>query len=636
MTVALQSVTATTLGESAAVLDTLAAVEPLFWTPFYNRARLYRGRPRPETPEVIVDVTKDCPFDCSFCFASETLDSGRRMTPDLLRSLATELAGVPRLTLVGGEPLTHPQLRQVMAILAEAHPQIEIYSNALALPDDPQKRADWLRDRFADLPARITLTVAVDRYHQQQYGAQTYADKIDAMLQLANDPESPVDVRFNVTAENLSTAGYLVVERIERCLEALHPPLLHAFAAALRSGRADRLFQFNPIVRLGRAADAAGEYLQAEDALFEPQVVLAPTADDGAELLASLPATWMPEPPALLRHGTVAGDQLAATLRASFVHERLGTWLLPALAPAFDWLHAARHGRAEAGWLGELAAGRLARATNPQLAALQAAIDEDDTQGAAGILRVAAAATLAADWSQHADAWMERVADRLHALCRPGQGWSLAPERPHRRLIAPVLRRFLARHLAEMPVQGEALVACLADLATAAIADGAWPAYTGYREREGLITDPPESPLPLREVPLDMGVATPYFGDALVHPRLVGNLAVDAEGAIEFELDGLGAVPLGGEAEADVAVEGFQHLLGLLMWWLPEDLAETLDCQARDRLQAIEAASANGPLAAIVARRCLDVPPIAPPPPAEIGRSDLARLLLGKAHASLL
>ncbi len=626
----------TPMGDAAAVLHTLAAIEPLYWTPFYNRARLYRGQPRPEAPEVIVDLTKDCPFDCSFCFASQTLDSGRRMSPELLRRLEGTLAGVPRLTLVGGEPLTHPHLRDVLAILAAGHEHIEIYSNALALPDEPARRRKWLQDRFAQLPARVTLNVAVDRYHQQQYGVAEYARKIDAMLDLAADPEAPLEVRFNVTADGLSTAGYLVVDRIERCLAELHEGLLDLFRQALRAGRADQRFQFNPVIRLGRAADAAGEYLQAEDALFEPQVVLGPTAQGGAELLSSLPATWMPEPPALLRHGPADQDSLAGQLQAEFVKERLGAWHAPALATCFRWLHACRQGQNDATELAEQAVAELSLCDEPPASELVAAILTVDVDTVADLLRVASARTLAADWPNQGDGWLDRTAQRLHRLCgKGGQGWSLSAERPHRRLMAPVLWRFLALHLADHTAAAEAFTMRCVALATEALAAAATPGYTGYRRREGLITDPPDAPLPLREVPLDQGVATPYFGDALIRPRLVINLSVNADGLVEFELDGLGAVPLAPQTDVDEAVDSYQHLLGVLLWVLPPALVKDFEGQLASRLsELLKVAGSNSTWAELL-RRCQEASPMAPEDPPKLSRKDLARLLLGKAHAAL-
>ena len=47
-------------------------------------------------------------------------------------------------------------------------------------------------------------------------------------------------IRFNVTAQGLSTAGYLVVERIERCLAELHSGLLALFQVANRAGQAEQ------------------------------------------------------------------------------------------------------------------------------------------------------------------------------------------------------------------------------------------------------------------------------------------------------------------------------------------------------------------------------------------------------------
>jgi MoaA/NifB/PqqE/SkfB family radical SAM enzyme len=76
---------------------------------------------------VIVQVTKRCDFDCTFC--SETL-----ILPDptigQLRTMRDNLAGVPRLFLSGGEPLMRRDFGEIVDMYADGGHLLGIPTNA--------------------------------------------------------------------------------------------------------------------------------------------------------------------------------------------------------------------------------------------------------------------------------------------------------------------------------------------------------------------------------------------------------------------------------------------------------------------------------------------------------------------------
>ena len=223
----------------------------------------------------------------------------------------------------------------------------------------------------------------------------------------------------------------------------------------------------------------------------------------------------------------------------------------------------------------------------PSLAAvLQQPADAGDAQALASALRGWPAIRREANWASFREAWFDHIAARLAALCvRDGPGWNLSVDRPHRRLTAAILRRFLTLHVGADPTLAGPLVAHLVDLYCRPLEAREVPAFVGYRRRAGLITDAPDAPLPLGEVGLDLGVRTPYFGDALVAPRVVLRLAVAADRQVELELDGLGALRLDAvdatEAQAAVA-----RLLGFLHYVLPDGLRLAFDDARIARLAA--------------------------------------------------
>lgn len=637
-----------THGDATAVLHTLFAVEPLYWTSFYERARFFRGRPAPHPPEVVFDLTKDCPLDCDFCFAADTLHSGIRIDPPQLADLAHSLRGLPRVLLLGGEPLTHPAIDACLDLLDEPGRRICIYTNGLPLPEDPGRRAGWLDRRFARLHARVELTLSVDRFHRDQLGEAAFSARIDALLGLVERPDAPVDVRFNVTADSLSTGGYLVADRVVATLDGLHPGLRPLFERAMRSGRVDAHFQFNPVIQMGRAAASEGELLNAGDTLLKPQVVVGPRPGGGIGLVSSLPATWMRRVPDPLAVAEVGQGGLAAAITSGLVSEQVGAALVPETMAAFEALHALRLGLPEAPDRVAAALRAAGERTGAAAAALCRALQRAQPSELATVLRVHAARVMVEDWPRWHGPWHARLAGRLAELCASGdQAWDLGGDRPHRRLIVATLRRFLALHLGAGADRGAHFVNRCAALATEALQACGYPAFCGYREREGLITDRPESPLPLTEVALDQGVASPYFGDALVSPRVVARMSVDALGQVDLSLDGVGVVAWAAQTSVEEARSGQAALLGMLEFLLPAPLHAAFRGALAARAAALLAG--RGPreepdipgqqrpegwrvlVAELATLPCLPV--------AEVVLDDrraLARLLLGDAAPALL
>ncbi len=533
----------------AAWLGTLAAVDPLHFSTFYRRARFHRDAPQPAPPTVLLDVTTECPLACTFCFASGTQGSGRRLDPKTLVELEKSLSGVPRVVLIGGEPLTHPEIGALLRILAAHHDEIEIYTNGLALPDQPARRKAWLHARFAGLPARVTLTLAVDRFHREQMGDAVFASKVAAFLH-AEAEAWPVAVRLNVTADGLHSTGYLTPEAVLPVLAELHPELVADFAAAVAGRRMDERYQLNPIVRLGRGAEGPGEWLKAEDALFSPEVVLTPQPDGALALLGFLPATWMAAPPPALCLGSTR-DTALDVLLADVVARRFELETFPELRAPLAQLHADRlAGR----WDGH----------------------------AAETLRLHGLRARLADWPAWREPWLDGMAARLAALCgTPGQAWDLGTDRRIRRLSAPVLRRFVARHMEARPAQD--LIGRLAALVAGPIERGGSPAFVGYAPRPGLLTDAPDAPIPLCDAPLDLGVDAPHLGDALVRPRLVLHVTVDEAAELHVALDGLGEQRLAPGRSLEMAWDSQARLHGAVAWLLPErlrgDLAAAVDAR---------------------------------------------------------
>ncbi|MBL6974247.1 MAG: radical SAM protein [Deltaproteobacteria bacterium] len=624
-------------GPGAAILDSLFAVDPFYWTSFYKKARFFQLEPRPEPPQVILDITKDCPFECSFCFASGTIGTGRRIGLVELEELERSLRGLDRVILLGGEPLVHPDLDRVLAMLADNHAEIEVFTNGRTLPSREDARSRWVADRFGHLPADVTLTLAVDRFHREQYGYREFAAKVDAFLDMVD--EGVVKVRFNVTAEGLYSAGYLQVRDAEACLEELHRGLSAAFRGSMEDGTAEEVFQFSPVIRMGRASDAPGEYLKAAEALFAPEVVVTPDADGGLSVLNFLPASWMPVVPDPVRLGRVGRTSLEDILLEKVVGRRLDFDAFPEAREAFGFFHASRSGRAlEARDLQERALSVLAGVSDAPAKALEGAIESGAADAIGRILRIYPAWRRLHSWPTDRDEYPGKTADGLYSLCRKaGQGFDLHSDHKIRRVTTPMIRLFLSRYLAVNAEAASALVEHLAGHVTVAVASGGFPAFVGFRPRPGLITDAPDAPIPLQDVDLDLGLENPYYGDALVRPRVVVRAVVDGQGLVRVEFDGVGTAGLSPQKGIKDAIAAFARILGFAGYLLPQGLLPDLRRRVDDRLNDLaEGYSGRGDdRLAELARGCRGVEPRIPRDSADETPGLVFRLLVREQEAHL-
>lgn len=79
-------------------------------------------------------LTLDCNKGCKYCFAAQTRNQEkeyRHMGLDQFRSLVDKLNPRDPVKLLGGEPTSHPQLKEIFEIIAEKRRQFALISNFL-------------------------------------------------------------------------------------------------------------------------------------------------------------------------------------------------------------------------------------------------------------------------------------------------------------------------------------------------------------------------------------------------------------------------------------------------------------------------------------------------------------------------
>lgn len=87
----------------------------------------------------LFEITTECPFDCTYCYAAH--HKGRRafMSPETADRLVGALlkeTNIESITLIGGEPLTHPGIASVASVIVGNDIPVAVTTNGLLLDDD--------------------------------------------------------------------------------------------------------------------------------------------------------------------------------------------------------------------------------------------------------------------------------------------------------------------------------------------------------------------------------------------------------------------------------------------------------------------------------------------------------------------
>ncbi|MBI5609042.1 MAG: radical SAM protein [Deltaproteobacteria bacterium] len=530
------------IGPAAAQLLGLAQIEPLHFASFYQRTRLYRGGLKSAPAEVVLDLTQDCPLDCAFCLAGAVRGGGRRIELPQLQALARQLAGIPRILVVGGEPLAHPDLRAALALLRRTAAEVEIITGGATLPLDADKFQQWAETHLRSGPGRLVLTLSVDAWHRRAVGESAFARRIEHALALEAEAHADLQVRFLATDPRLTTAGYVRRDAVAAVLGDLHPGLAERWELRFAQLRADDVFRLGPVVRLGSAQESDAEPLDAGELAFAGEVVLTPRGPNGELLsLRALPATWMDRVPPGLQRQPLDLDKLDRALEQTVVAEVLGFAHLPELRHRWQrWLQGSQPGTL------------------------------------AGELRTAAAVYLADQWPHLRDGWLDQQAAQLLATCAPDLPWTFAVHRPWRRVHLPLLRRLWSLRAADRAVFAQQLVRELVEASLRTLAMPGWPAFVGYAPQPGLLCEQPDAPISLQLVPLDTGLTTPYLGDAWHRPRMVLRAGFEPpDGRPVLAWDGLGSVPWQ-QGDGERATAEFSTLAARMLQVVPGALGEAL------------------------------------------------------------
>lgn len=551
---------------------------------FYAKGKLLK-RDLPENKAtLVIDIIRKCSFGCDFCFASDTRKYGDWTGLDELMPLLSELRGIQKITLIGGEPFEHPEINRLVGELwRTVSGEIEIFTNGAAIPGTFSGARDWARNLTEGMgKARLRLTLAVDRWHRQGHGAERFEALINTLIEL--EREGRIKAMFNVTDPRIYTGDYMDFPSMEAVLSDLSELLLERFKGLLASRRVEDSFYLNPIIVQGRQGeDGRAELLKPVDFLFHPENVV--TKRKGRLVaLSALNALWMEAPPAALVLGEDLGKKAGEVFLEGVAGRRLDFDRSPWLRPAF--LASLVEGEGRLSLLNEAEglhdeAGRPDPALSPLVRHLRSGEDGE----ARPCFEAAVAYADFMDFLESREAVFKRMADSILALSRNRGGsvppYDLTGRRDFDKLRLPVMSLIIGRFVetrGETSVFSEAV-----DLWRAVLEGGgaASPALVAEEQSLGHLPESGPVPVPLSRTSLDTGFGLwPDEGAGyVVRPELVlreGN-------SLRVGLKGLRVVKMGLSAHDTLA-----DVRRLLAYWdliygpLAERLRAEIVCRGKD------------------------------------------------------
>lgn len=139
---------------------------------------LWRVTPQPMLKGIVVNIVDHCNLNCAGCdhfssIAQERIVSVERLRMDLSRMQELLSERVGDLRIMGGEPLLHPELEEILLLSKELFPknQIKLYTNGIRLKQ--MQNRFWEVCRNTDTIIKVTKYPIAFDYEEQERMAES-------------------------------------------------------------------------------------------------------------------------------------------------------------------------------------------------------------------------------------------------------------------------------------------------------------------------------------------------------------------------------------------------------------------------------------------------------------------------------
>lgn len=155
-----------------------------------------------ELKSIYIHITEACEYHCGFCYASNGL--GGFVHAELENVKKTVLfaakAGVKKIALIGGNPVLHPQIAEILQFIAsETAIKTVLMTNTARFPHNTI-------EELAPFVDRVMVTVHGEHpaQHDRVTGVAGSYEKMLAACKEFQNNHVPVEVAFNITPDTYS------------------------------------------------------------------------------------------------------------------------------------------------------------------------------------------------------------------------------------------------------------------------------------------------------------------------------------------------------------------------------------------------------------------------------------------------
>lgn len=133
----------------------------------YNGAKTaacyFRSTAKLPNRKIILQLTEKCNLHCKHCFVSST-ESGQTIPFDDVQKILSALrnSGIKKITVTGGEPLLHPQIKEIISLFSENDIETAICTNAVLAKDEFVSK--FCRDK------KVHFNVSLDGFRAESHG----------------------------------------------------------------------------------------------------------------------------------------------------------------------------------------------------------------------------------------------------------------------------------------------------------------------------------------------------------------------------------------------------------------------------------------------------------------------------------
>ncbi len=153
------------------------------YSPQKANSCFFRSTVEPPDIKIMLQITEKCNMNCEHCFVKST-KFGKIMHFESIKNIILPIFvsnNVKKVTLTGGEPLTHPNIKEIIHLFLENNISVSVCTNGLNITYDLIKEFSKLNN--------LHYNVSLDGLRLETHGKFRAIDTLSRMTKIINNIE---------------------------------------------------------------------------------------------------------------------------------------------------------------------------------------------------------------------------------------------------------------------------------------------------------------------------------------------------------------------------------------------------------------------------------------------------------------